>query len=1211
MSNTRTRFKLSALSLAVVANCSAMMAYANEAENADEEIEVIEVTGIKGSLIKSINDKRFAGNVMDTINAEDVGKNTDQNIADALGRVTGVSVVSRNGEGSSITVRGAGANQNNISLNGQQLTSTDFSQSVDLSSFSADILDRLEVVKTPSANHDEGSLGANVNLKTLRPLNKQNEIKSLNIQGRYNDLSEENNYKISGVLTKKFLDETLGVSLSAYSETNAYRKDEYRVERFEASQTFRVARDQNGDVINEFRGVAPSATRFLLSENESNRTGASLGIQFLPSDTSELMFDVTYSRQDLSDKTSSITTSTNKGNTNFVRGVQSIDSRPDAPFTDPEEDWYSVDTDTLTVTKYLNRFGRGGIAQNVGGTINENLSSTLDFKLDITDSLRMNFLAGYSSSESTTKPNGNAILSNGKHVNATILYDVGADVVPVGFDCTTGKCLISHGDQMVDFGDLLVDGDVDGEYTLAWTDNKTNTGFHASDLQAQNLEWIREVDRTVDDELASLALDFEYDVDALGIRSIEFGGKTTQRSKYVDDQAYRFETLTRSENFIDANGNVVAVQGGTIKNINGSDIADDEAIPDDFMASLGYPRHATTSGWYAPDPIKALNAIVADDDTLRVVDPSKTRSADIDTQALYFKTNLELFDGIVTGDVGFRYVKTQVEATGFAGASFFGGTGDFERIMSLIDVKNLRDESLPACSSIAYADPENTQGYEKKFQRIDGLGWDTSSGPDPAGWTRIPDQGPCHEPSWVARVETQDKVANPVDWLTMWRHADISTSQYYGWGAADATTADISWNGEGSVVDASDYSYNNIVAKNKPIYAASGSHEYSNLLPSLNLNIAMSDSLVGRFAVSKTMTRPEIDLLKPGAAITEAGYWNVNVNKTQNNRIEKTNTKLDPLTSNNLDLSLEWYFNNTSMLSVAFFAKNMSNFVDTQRVRSYIKDIRNLDSISADDLPIQVDESLPNSGLSDCMPQRVSSTGVWGFVDPTSNPLSLSDDYKDLCAEYEIISVVNSKSAEVRGLEFGYSQTYDFLPGLWSGLGASANYTYQQSEYEAEVSEVDSSVVFPSLPVADTPKHTYNLTTFWENKGHQVRLSYRGSTDSLVGIDYPNGQTSRGRNWNGGSIWNEGRNTFDLSATYKVNNSVNVTLQAINLTDESYRQYYTSRDLEVVRMQDENGDVTWGEFNEGNPLDGEAPTHRTYREYKVGRTFRLGVNVRF
>ncbi|MDU0354423.1 TonB-dependent receptor plug domain-containing protein [Paraglaciecola aquimarina] len=70
-----------------------------------DETEVIEVTGYRGSVLKSISDKRNQGTIVDSIFAEDIGKNTDQNIADALSRVTGVSIQTEDGEGTKISVR--------------------------------------------------------------------------------------------------------------------------------------------------------------------------------------------------------------------------------------------------------------------------------------------------------------------------------------------------------------------------------------------------------------------------------------------------------------------------------------------------------------------------------------------------------------------------------------------------------------------------------------------------------------------------------------------------------------------------------------------------------------------------------------------------------------------------------------------------------------------------------------------------------------------------------------------------------------------------------------------------------------------------------------------------------------------------------------------------------------------------------------------------
>ncbi|MDC2887553.1 TonB-dependent receptor plug domain-containing protein [Psychrosphaera algicola] len=416
MSKLKTSFKLSAVYMAMLASTSYsshVIAEDNDKNNkAEEDVEVIEVKGFRGSLKKSLNDKRFASGVRDTINAEDVGKSTDQNIADALGRVTGVTVVSSDGEGTQITVRGADANQNNITLNGQALTSTDFSQAVDLSSFSADILSKLEVVKTPSADHDEGSLGASVNLVTVRPLNQIDDIRSLTVQGRYNDFSDEANHKIQFSISEKFLDETLGVSLTAYDETNAYRKDQYNAGNFVESQEYTQAVDQNGNVISGVKAIEPSFASYELHQNESNRQGASLGIQFLPTDTSELMFDVTYSKQDSVRTFDAIQAKSFSNNLNWIEGqVPTSFVRAPNPYSDPI-DWIQVDTTTHDMTKRVNRYGNGNMVRSDGGQDNENLSTTLNFQTELTDNLRVQAQVGYSSSKSESLPNAYTVMEN-------------------------------------------------------------------------------------------------------------------------------------------------------------------------------------------------------------------------------------------------------------------------------------------------------------------------------------------------------------------------------------------------------------------------------------------------------------------------------------------------------------------------------------------------------------------------------------------------------------------------------------------------------------------------------------------------------------------------------------------------------------------------------------------------------------------------------
>src|SRR4026209_2723134 len=94
-------------------------------EQGSEELEEVVVTGLRGSLKASMETKRDAVGVVDSINAEDIGKFPDTNLAESLQRITGVSIDRRNGEGALVTARGFGPQFNMITLNGRQMPSAD------------------------------------------------------------------------------------------------------------------------------------------------------------------------------------------------------------------------------------------------------------------------------------------------------------------------------------------------------------------------------------------------------------------------------------------------------------------------------------------------------------------------------------------------------------------------------------------------------------------------------------------------------------------------------------------------------------------------------------------------------------------------------------------------------------------------------------------------------------------------------------------------------------------------------------------------------------------------------------------------------------------------------------------------------------------------------------------------------------------------------
>ncbi|BFM20289.1 hypothetical protein R50076_13380 [Gilvimarinus japonicus] len=1170
-------------------------------------LEEIVVTGIRGALKQSIDDKRDAQNIVDTINAEDMGKNTDQNIADALGRVTGVSIVNRNGEGSQVTVRGASANQNNISLNGQQLTSTDFSQAVDLSSYSSDILSKLEVVKTPSADHDEGSLGASINLVTVRPLDQSEDIRSVTVQGRYNDYSEEGDYKVQLSASDTFLDETLGVAVTLFDETNTWRRDQFRVENFEQSKTVNIARDQNGEIISGARAIQHSATFYEQNKNTNDRTGGTLGIQWAPTARTELMFNGTYTVQEETQQQDAFKTR-RANDDNFTEGQLSISEnyRPAAPFTDPQQDWYTINTDTNTFIKNINRFGIGDVVASTGGNDKENASATLDISHEFSDTFRAAAKLGYSKSTADTLPNAYAVMQNFVEVPTQLLWDSGRDIQPTGYDCSTGKCNLVFGNSFLDLGEQI-----DSTPTVpGYEDNIAYTGYNPADIMSQNLSFLSEKEVHVSDELKNAQIDFDWDIDTLGVTTLEFGAKITEREKFVDNQTFSFGSVTKTNVVEDEDGNIVAVPGGALRDVRATYAARDGLEYSDFMESLGYNAPGSDT-WVPVDALAAKNLVLDDENTTRTPNDTETRTTNIDTSAIYLKANFSYFDDRLTGDIGVRYVETEVKGSGYGGVDFWQNGETLQREFDLVHLRELRDTSLPECRAPIFSDPTGDGlGYENKFQRVDGTGWDTSSGPDPSGWTAIPDQGPCHDPRYAAWAAFQQDPSLPdpgqeISWYTMWRYADVSTVRDGNF-ASDGSPM-LSYDPSVAIdgPDANAYDFIDPINNELKSFSSVNSHTYENVLPSLNLNYAITDDLVGRFAISKTMTRPAIDNLRSGFSINESGYWGDQKVGT----FKQFNTKLEPLESNNLDVSLEWYFSDSGMVSAAVFQKDMSNFTDTESALVYMTDLRELEgTVNPEDLVADTFNTADDSALDSCMPLRATADFGWSPSDPNR----FSDDLRDLCGVYSATKLYNGKGASITGLEIGYTQTYDFLPGYFlSGLGVQANYTYQDSEYDQQYSTFDPDKLLPAYPVAETPEHTYNLTGFWEQDGHQFRISYRGSSDSLVGTDWNTGQ--QGRTWNQGSLWNDGRDQIDLAATYAISENVDLTFQAINVTDAAFRTYFTNRELAVTRINDPDSATGYSfvATDEGNPLSGDATKSRTYAEYKTGVTYRLGLRARF
>ncbi|WP_046658123.1 TonB-dependent receptor [Lysobacter capsici] len=187
-------------------------------------LDTVVVTGIKGSLTSSMNLKRDAQGVVDGIAAEDIGKFPDTNLAEALQRISGVSIDRSNGEGSRVTVRGVGPDFNLVLLNGRQMPTATGGRAFEFSDLAAESISAVEVFKTSRAATPTGGIGATINIKTARPLDNPGLHANAGIKGIWDGSDDDlpGAYKgdsvtpdVSGIFSNTSADGRFGIALSA------------------------------------------------------------------------------------------------------------------------------------------------------------------------------------------------------------------------------------------------------------------------------------------------------------------------------------------------------------------------------------------------------------------------------------------------------------------------------------------------------------------------------------------------------------------------------------------------------------------------------------------------------------------------------------------------------------------------------------------------------------------------------------------------------------------------------------------------------------------------------------------------------------------------------------------------------------------------------------------------------------------------------------
>jgi TonB-dependent receptor len=280
--------------------------------------------------------------------------------------------------------------------------------------------------------------------------------------------------------------------------------------------------------------------------------------------------------------------------------------------------------------------------------------------------------------------------------------------------------------------------------------------------------------------------------------------------------------------------------------------------------------------------------------------------------------------------------------------------------------------------------------------------------------------------------------------------------------------------------------------------------DYTDVFPNVQLRYELAPDLIARGSFNRSLGRPDfVDLAPIGGLEVEEVDPGV-----FRGSLETGNPDLEPFESNNFDLSLEYYFAPGAILAASGFYKDIDN-------------------------PIF----------------------VRGFT--------LEDVERDqfFLEELDVERTENAEEGEILGLELTYQQQFDFLPGLWRGLGVAANATFLDSEVTVFDRDDD-------LPFFNQPDRIFNAQLFYELGRVQARLAYQYTDERLLEIGSGNAVED---------FYQDERETLSAKFTLQILDNAFVFVEGENLTEESIRRFQ-----EVpaqVALDDELGRVFRGGFS--------------------------------
>lgn len=661
----KLRFRKKIIAAAVFSMCGAGSVVA---QDEDDVLEEVVVTGIRASLSKAADVKRNDSRVVDAIVAEDIGKLPDNNIAEALQRVTGVSLNRDFGVGEGVSIRGLP--QNRVELNGRT-TIGDSRDGISLDDFPSSFLKAIEVVKSPTADMIEGALGGTVSLKTFRPIELDGLTVGGSLDAEYADKTEEWAPIVNASIGNNW---DLGDHGSFGAILNvSYQDREIRQDNFNNNTT--LIADEN---VPDFVGPSGTPTGDYLIRDQNTletfvegreRTAVNLSLQWAPaSGSGNVYLDIN---------------STDRSG--FQDGNQILEVAGQPVFDERT---------TVDSTGLLNNYTLQGVFA-IPKTWSEfreteSSSSALGFEWDFTDRLTVSGEISKATSDSDDPTSQ----FNLRPINRAAFAAYANAYVP-GVSNFTDTC---RGEFNCRHQPDLFFSQNNGDRLPSVVYSDPNVYLDPENLTFRAF-WHE--DRVTENDETAIRLDFDYDTGWDVLHKVKAGYRTTERDYRFTERSYRANDVFRSaftdfgtaqerptsvgiadierlfpgstaivsrDNLFSQTGRSGQFDNGAFRVFRGEQLADADATFLMVQQLLAGTNLATTG--------------TLDENT--VLDQNSFRDITEDTNAFYITADIEY--GKFRANIGARYVETDISSRSFEAGQLREDSNSYDDILPSINI---------------------------------------------------------------------------------------------------------------------------------------------------------------------------------------------------------------------------------------------------------------------------------------------------------------------------------------------------------------------------------------------------------------------------------------------------------------------------------------------------------------------------------------------